>query len=213
MCRPSRARRSSVSPSPCPVAQTPTPASSSIRSTFGSSQSPASSPLDGRLRTAMRSPQRSRNTVRCSALLPRFGSFTGSFSAVPALRARQSACSGHSAQCGAPFGTHTVAPSSMRLCVKSPQWPAGYTSESAASSSFLYAGVSDGRSSFIRRAQTRSTFPSTAAAGSSKQIEAIAPAVYSPMPGRRISSDFVRGKAPPRATISFAHFCRLRARL
>ena len=53
----------------------------------------------------------------------------------------------------------------------------------------------------------------TAAAGRSKQIEAIAPAVYGPMPGRASRPSTVSGQTPPRAAISCAQACALRARL
>ena len=56
-------------------------------------------------------------------------------------------------------------------------------------------------------------FPSTAVTRSLKQMEAIAPAVYSPIPGSFLSSAAVRGKAPPYSdTIILAHLCRFRAR-
>jgi len=70
-----------------------------------------------------------------------------------------------------------------------------------------------GVASSSTRAHTRSTFPSTAAAGRSKQIEAIAPAVYGPMPGSASRPSTVSGQTPPPAPISRAHSCALRARV
>ena len=59
------------------------------------------------------------------------------------------------------------------------------------------------------RASTRDTLPSTSGARSPYAIDAIAPAVYGPMPGTPRSSLAVRGNASPTA---FAPACRLRAR-
>ena len=70
------------------------------------------------------SPQRSRKTVRASTRFSAFGSFTGKRSTAPESCARQSACTGQSAQAGL-FGVQTHAPSSMSACVNMPQCPAG----------------------------------------------------------------------------------------
>jgi len=59
------------------------------------------------------------------------------------------------------------------------------------------------------RASTRATLPSTSGARSPNAIDAIAPAVYGPMPRTARSSDAVRGSSPP---TSRAPDHRLRAR-
>jgi hypothetical protein len=63
------------------------------------------------------------------------------------------------------------------------------------------------------RASTRATLPSTSGARSPNAIDAIAPAVYGPMPGTSRSSAARRGSAPPhRSQAARAPACRLRAR-
>jgi hypothetical protein len=63
------------------------------------------------------------------------------------------------------------------------------------------------------RASTRATLPSTSGARSPNAIDAIAPAVYGPMPGTSRSSAALDGNAPPnRASTACAPACRLRAR-
>lgn len=63
------------------------------------------------------------------------------------------------------------------------------------------------------RARTRATLPSTSGARSPNAIDAIAPAVYGPMPGTSRSVAAVRGSAPPkRSATERAPLCRLRAR-
>ena len=59
------------------------------------------------------------------------------------------------------------------------------------------------------RASTRETLPSTSGARSPYAIDAIAPAVYGPMPGTPRSSLAVRGNA---SRTAFAPAWRLRAR-
>ena len=49
---------------------------------------------------------------------------------------------------------------------------------------------------------TRSTLPSTAGSGCSKQIDAIAPAVYGPMPGSARMAAISRGSTPDWAMTS-----------
>ena len=65
----------------------------------------------------------------------------------------------------------------MSACVKSPSCPFGIRPSTRRATSFLKAG--EERLSPLHRslANTRSTFPSTAAAGSPKAMEATAPAV------------------------------------
>jgi len=63
------------------------------------------------------------------------------------------------------------------------------------------------------RASTRATLPSTSGDRSPNAIDAIAPAVYGPIPGTSRSSAARVGSAPPnRASTACAPACRLRAR-
>ena len=63
------------------------------------------------------------------------------------------------------------------------------------------------------RASTRATLPSTNGVRSPNAIDAIAPAVYGPIPGTARSSAAQVGSAPPnRAPTARAPACRLRAR-
>jgi hypothetical protein len=69
------------------------------------------------------------------------------------------------------------------------------------------------RSIACTRASTRATLPSTSGVRSANAIDAIAPAVYGPMPGTSRSSDACRGSSPAnRAAITCAPLWRLRAR-
>jgi hypothetical protein len=77
----------------------------------------------------------------------------------------------------APPGRQTSAPSSIRLCVKSPRPSSGYSRLSMAATFSFCEGALTGAASPVRRAVTRSTLPSTAGVASSKQMEAMAPAV------------------------------------
>ena len=79
--------------------------------------------LSGRRRTAYRLPQERKKTVSCSCRRGFLASLTGSVSQLPFIFARQKPCSGQRAHFGAPFGTHTHAPSSMSACVSSPRLP------------------------------------------------------------------------------------------
>jgi hypothetical protein len=73
------------------------------------------------------------------------------------------------------FGEQTVAPRSIRACAKSPGRSGGTSSSVAA----LMAGLDAGNGSVMARSRemTRSTLPSTAAAGRLKAMAAIAAAV------------------------------------
>lgn len=63
------------------------------------------------------------------------------------------------------------------------------------------------------RANTRATLPSTSAARSPCAMDAMAPAVYGPMPGTSRSSSARCGRLPSQlSTTSRAPRCRLRAR-
>ena len=78
---------------------------------------------------------------------------------------------------GAPLGRHTMAPSSMRAWLNSPGALTGMTASSAWATAFFVAGAVISDRSPVSRATTRSTFPSTAALGRPKAMEAMAPAV------------------------------------
>ena len=116
-----------------------------------------------------------------------FASFLGKSAAFPAKKAAHWPFSGQAPQSGGPLGPHTVAPSSISAWVKSPGHSAGYTVSKAALARFFTAGSLMGAGSAKKRDSTRSTLPSTAATGRPKQMEATAPAVYSPTPGRASS--------------------------
>ena len=64
------------------------------------------------------------------------------------------------------------------------------------------------------REKTRSTLPSTAHTRSLQAMEAIAPAVYGPLPGSSSSASLVCGSSPSwRSTQTCAHFFMFRTRL
>lgn len=144
------------------------------------------------------------------------GAVTGSESCFPSRWAAQGPAIGHTRQRGS-VGVHTVAPSSMSPWLSAP-------GELAAGSAVIIAPASahsalvpavDLMSSSIAntRASTRATLPSTSGARSPYAIDAIAPAVYGPMPGTARSSAALRGRAPPHLSpTSFAPDHRLRAR-
>ena len=77
-----------------------------------------------------------------------------------------------------------MAPRSIMAWLKSPGAPAGITASRAPRIRRLVSGFVMSPASPVRRATTRSTFPSTAGTGSPKAMEATAPAVYSPTPAR-----------------------------
>lgn len=131
----------------------------------------------------------------------------------PAFRAAHAFAMGHTRHRGS-TGTHVVAPSSITAWLSSPgcsrasrasisapafahtaRWPAvPFTSSSIANT----------------RASTRATLPSTSGVRSPKAIDAIAPAVYGPIPFTSRSSLARDGNVLPAS--DFAPACRLRAR-
>ena len=152
-----------------------------------------------------------RASTNSSSAFLRTG-ITGSSCCVPARAAAQPRASGHTRQRGS-RGAHSVAPSSMRPWLRS---PGAAAAGSAAISSPARAHTArwpavDLMSSRIAntRASTRATLPSTSGERSPNAIDAIAPAVYGPMPGTWRSSAAVRGSAAPTAR---APDHRLRAR-
>ena len=66
----------------------------------------------------------------------RFRPYAPRLSAVPWANPRQKSRQGHCSHWGLRFGPHSVAPSSISACVKSPAW-AGYTACSASCTCFL----------------------------------------------------------------------------
>ena len=108
----------------------------------------------------------------------------------------------------------TVAPSSIRPWLRSPGAKSGGSAaiSAPATAQIALPPAVDLMSSSIAnaRASTRDTLPSTSGVRSANAIEAIAPAVYGPMPGTARSSLARDGNAP--APIAFAPAWRLRAR-
>ena len=78
---------------------------------------------------------------------------------------------------GSPFGTHTIAPSSMSPWLKSPAQSFGIIFLSFSSICFLVLCFMMSLSSAVILVITRRTLPSTAGCGSPKENEPIAPAV------------------------------------
>lgn len=171
-------------------------------STGGSSHSPPNSP-SGRRRTSTTDPARSihasvRASTGSSLSFLRTG-ITGSSSWRPVRAASQCGARGQIRQRG-DVGVHTVAPSSIRPWLRSPgAWPAGSAAISSPARAhsalppaldLMSCGIAN------TRASTRATLPSTSGARSPYAIEAIAPAVYGPMPGTSRSSAAERGRAP-----------------
>ena len=141
---------------------------------------------------------------------------TGSSSCRPARAAAQSRVSGHTRQRGW-VGAQIVAPSSIRPWFRSPgaaaAGSAAISSPAAVHSALVPADALMSCSIANTRASTRATLPSTSGARSPNAIDAIAPAVYGPMPGTSRSSAAHDGSAPPnRAPTACAPACRLRAR-
>ena len=128
------------------------------------------------------------------------GATTGSSSCRPDVAAAQSPATGHARQRGW-VGEHTVAPSSMRPWFSAPgaaRSGRACISAPAASHSALPPAVDLISCSIANtRASTRATLPSTSGARSPNAIEAIAPAVYGPIPGTSRSSAARDGSAPP----------------
>lgn len=137
---------------------------------------------------------------------------TGSSSWRPLACAAHASATGQARQRG-DLGAQIVAPSSIRPWLSAPgAAPAGsaaISSPALAHSSFVPRADLTSSSIANTRASTRATLPSTSGARSPYAIDAIAPAVYGPMPGTSRSSRAVRGSASPTA---FAPAHRLRAR-
>ena len=144
----------------------------------GNSYIPASRPFAGRFVSANRSPSRITSTVFCSIRRAFAFAFTGNSVSRPAACAAHRSASGHSAQCGSPFGTQTSAPSSIRAWLKAPQASIPHsTPASAPSASRRNACFMMSVSSSVSLVRTRRTLPSTAGAGRPNAIEETAPAV------------------------------------
>jgi hypothetical protein len=141
---------------------------------------------------------------------------TGSSSWRPVRAAAHSRASGQTRHRGC-AAAQIVAPSSISPWFRSPGAVAAGSaaiSSPAAAHSALPPAV-DLMSSSIEntRASTRATLPSTSGARSPNAIDAIAPAVYGPIPGTSRSSAAHDGSAPPnRLPTACAPACRLRAR-
>jgi hypothetical protein len=141
---------------------------------------------------------------------------TGSSSWRPVRAAAQSRTSGQIRQRGW-LAAQIVAPSSIRPWLRSPGAAASGSaaiSSPAAAHSALPPALDLMSSSIANtRASTRATLPSTSGARSPNAIDAIAPAVYGPIPGTSRSSAAHDGSAPPnRPSTACAPACRLRAR-
>jgi hypothetical protein len=141
---------------------------------------------------------------------------TGSSSCRPVWAAVQISCNGHTRQRGW-VGAQIVAPSSISPWFRSPGRAASgkaRISSPAAVHSALPPAVDLMSCSMPNtRASTRATLPSTSGARSPNAIDAIAPAVYGPIPGTSRSSAAHDGSAPPnRASTVCAPAWRLRAR-
>ena len=119
----------------------------------------------------------SNNTVFSSIFLFFFGVFTGSFSVSPWLLAAQTVKNGHWLHKGAPPGIQIMAPVSMSAWLKSPALPGCMTSDTRASIFFFVDCFKISSKLPVTRDSTLSTLPSTAGTGSSKAMEAMAPAV------------------------------------
>jgi len=141
---------------------------------------------------------------------------TGSSSCRPVRTAAQSLATGQTRQRGCAC-VQIVAPSSISPWFRSPGAAAlgsAAINSPAADHSALAPAVDLMSCSIANtRASTRATLPSTSGARSPNAIDAIAPAVYGPIPGTSRSSAARDGKAPPnRASTACAPACRLRAR-
>ena len=130
--------------------------------------------------------------------------------------AAHAAAIGHTRHFGE-VGEHSVAPSSMIAWLRSPGacscGSAVISSPARAHNAFVPAVDLMSSSIANTRASTRATFPSTSGARSPNAIDAIAPAVYGPMPGTSRSSAARCGSAPLHfVRTACAPFHRLRAR-
>ena len=151
-------------------------------SVSGNCHRPDNSPLSPRLERATLSPQIKKNTVRFWCRFARLGNLTGKSVWLPEVLAAHTSPKGQTEHFG-DFGVQTQAPNSISACVKVPQAPAGYTCSRSALIRAFVVCKSMGAAFSVKRVITRSTLPSTAATGQSKQMDATAPAVYGPIPG------------------------------
>ena len=136
---------------------------------------PPSSPFGARVRTSTAPSARTATKAAPRRRRPVFfGALRGNVSGSPRRRAAQCSIQGQSAQAGF-FGVQMVAPRSISACAKSPARSAGTMHAVRRRISALAAGNSC--SSAKSLATTRSTLPSTAAAGASNAMAAIAAAV------------------------------------
>jgi hypothetical protein len=141
---------------------------------------------------------------------------TGSSSWRPVRVASHSRTSGQARQRGW-VAAQIVAPSSISPWFRSPgdavRGSARISSPAAAHSALVPAVDLISSSIANTRASTRATLPSTSGARSPNAIEAIAPAVYGPIPGTARSSAARVGNVPPnRARTAWAPACKFRAR-
>ena len=182
---------------------------------------PPNRPRGTRRASTIASPTCSHSAARArigSSLARLRGETTGSSPWRPVFAAVHAPASGHSAQRGvAGAAAHSVAPSSIKPWFRSPgAASAGSAAISAPACSHSARWPAVDLMSCVMpstRASTRATLPSTSGARSPYAIDAIAPAVYGPMPGTPRSSLARRGSAPSgRATTYFAPAWRLRAR-
>ena len=187
----------------------------SAASASGSSQRPPNSPPAGRRPRTIAPASSIHTCVRASTgssscALRR--ATTGNSSWRPSRLAAHHVAIGHTRQRGED-GVQIVAPSSIRPWLRSPG--AAACGSAVISSPARRHSAFDPRvdlmssSSANTRASTRATLPSTSGARSPYAIEAIAPAVYGPMPGTPRNALAVRGSAS-RTDCAPAH--RLRAR-
>ena len=136
---------------------------------------PPRSPCGGRVRRRTRVIGAQHHEGGAAAqVAAAFFCFFGKASCEPAARARQGAIHGQRAQAGR-FGVQIVAPRSIRAWAKSPGRAGGTSSGVSARRSGFALG--NGSSMVKSRDTTRSTLPSTAAAGWLKAIAATAAAV------------------------------------
>ena len=102
-------------------------------SKFGNSYNPASNPFAGRFRIAICLPSLKISTVLSSIFLAFAFFFTGISAVRFSACAIQYSFTGHCSHFGPPFGTHTIAPSSISPWLKSLAASVGITCSSALS--------------------------------------------------------------------------------
>lgn len=187
-----------------------TPANPAARcaglSPLGNSHRPPKRPLSRRLATRslpLRSTRTATSSMSGKSTAARRGGMTGKRATRFSLLAIQCDATGQARQLGL-RGVHTRAPSSMRPWLKADGSAAGTSSVARAHSRRCAVALRMGSSIPSRRASTRATLPSTRGARRPNAIDAMAPAVYRPMPGTENSSSTWLGTLPQRAITSFA---------